>query len=71
MKLIKLINLATEGLFILILLIVLSCTIAQAQVEDTAKITEAMTENHPSASFIHFENDRLTVKVQDISLKDF
>ncbi len=69
-KLIKLINVTTESLFILILLIVLSCTIVQAQAEDTAETTEAMTETSPRASFIHFENDCLTVKVQDISLKE-
>ncbi|MCP4264042.1 MAG: hypothetical protein GY777_00445 [Candidatus Brocadiaceae bacterium] len=69
-KSIKLINLTTESLFILIFLIVLSCTIAQAKVKDTAKSTEAMTETPLSASIIHFENDRLTVKVQNISLKE-
>jgi len=69
-KLKKLINVTTESLFIVILLFVLSCSIVQAQAEDTAETTEAMTVTSPRASFIHFENDCLTVKVQDISLKE-
>ncbi len=78
MRWIKFISTATPSIFLFLflfpLLIGLGPDKVQAQGEDRgedmAEITDAGSEASQNASFIEFKHDHLSVKVQDISLKE-
>ena len=68
MKLIRIINVAILGIFLLTLLIGLNRNNVKA--EDKVEITAARRVTSPNVFLIVLEHDHLTVKVQDVSLKE-
>lgn len=70
MRWIKFISKAALSLFLFHLLIGLSPDNVQVRAEDRAEITDAGTEISKNVSFIDLKHDHLSVKVQDILLKE-
>lgn len=68
MKLIRIINLVILGIFLLTLLIGINRNKAQA--EEKVEITDARRVASPNVFLIVLEDDHLTLKVQDILLKE-
>ncbi len=68
MKLIRIINLAIWGIFLLTLLIGLNRISVKA--DDKVEVTAARRMTSPKVFLIVFEQNHLTVKVQDVLLKE-